>query len=83
MFIDVNYYGIYYDRQLSKFRACMPPAKDTVDLPYNERLRHTAILRSLGIPFDVFQDNHKIWPFIDFNMLENEHEYYFRETSEI
>lgn len=83
MFLDVNYYGIYYDRKRSKFRACTPPAKDTVDLSYNDKLRHTAILRSLGIPFDVFRDNQRIWPIIDFSRLEDKYEYYFRETSEI
>ena len=82
MYLDVNYYGIFYDSSLSVFRACMPRSGN-VNLLYNDRLRHTRILREAGIPFDVFQDNQKIWPIIDFDRPNDRYEYYFQKTSEV
>ena len=84
LFLDVNYYGIYYDSLQKVFRAITPPSgTSSIKMLYEDRLRHTKILRESGIPFDVFQDNQKIWPIIDFNRPNDRYEYYFQKTSEI
>jgi len=85
MFLDVNYYGIYYDPLMHVFRAITPVSgtKGIKILCREDQLRHTRILREAGIPFDVFQDNQKIWPVIDFNRPDDKYEYYFQKTSEV
>lgn len=79
MFLNVNYYGIYYDHRQSKFRACKPYSENIDD---SHKFRHASILQSLGIPLDVFLDYPEIWP-IDLDWSENKHEYYFQKTSEV
>jgi hypothetical protein len=83
MFLDVNYYGIYYDSRRSMFRPCLPKVVSNINLNYRERLRHSAILRKLGMPWELFKDNQSVWPTIDPINPEGIYEYRFQEASEI
>jgi len=83
MFLNVNYYGIYYDLTHEVFKPYESVSGKALLIPYNERLRFAKILRKTGMPFDVFLDNPKILPVIDFNNLEDVPEYYFQHASEV
>jgi hypothetical protein len=83
MYLNVNYYGVIYDKDLLKFRGCMPKCGMAFDLRYDDKLRHTSLLRKLGMPFSFFKDNQKYWPVIDFSEPDKIYEYYFQEDSEV
>ena len=84
MYLNVNYYGVYYDKVTSKFRECVPRGEGKFyNIRYDYKLRYTAILRKLGMPFSFFMNNYKYWPIIDFNEPDKIYEYYFQEESEI
>jgi hypothetical protein len=84
MYLDVNYYGVFYDKATSKFRGCIPRGDEKLsNIRYNDKLRHTALLRELGMPFSFFKDNQKYWPVIDFTELDRIYEYYFQDDSEV
>ena len=84
MFLDVNYYGVYYDdSRRSMFRPCLPKVASNITFAYNERLRYSGILRKLGMPWELFKDNQSVWPTIDPINPEGIYEYCFQEASEI
>jgi hypothetical protein len=84
MYLDVNYYGVFYDKATLKFRECIPMGDENISVvKYDNKLRHTSLLRKLGMPFSFFKNYQRYWPVIDFNEPNKIYEYYFQEDSEV
>ena len=84
-FLDVNMPGVYWDQVRKKFGIyhSLDELGVVGGSGYERKLRFSRILRSLGMPFEFFQEHQGSWPVIDPDRPNEVPEYYFQEAIEI